>query len=67
MACQNTNNEPELLKMKTRDDEINNLKYQTEKHDHKNIFKSLKIDNDYCRKRYESLKKRFYYLSLKYF
>ena len=24
----------ELLKIKTRDDEIKNLKYQTEKHDH---------------------------------
>ena len=43
-------NEPELLKIKTRDDEINNLKYQTEKHDHKNILKSLKIDNDYYKK-----------------
>ena len=35
-------NEPELLKIKTRDDEIKNLKYQTEKHDHENILKSLK-------------------------
>ena len=39
-------NEPELLKTKTRDDEIRNLKYQTEKHDHENILKSLKIDNE---------------------
>ena len=30
-------NEPELLKMKTRDDEIKNLKDQTEKHDHEII------------------------------
>ena len=36
----NLNNEPELLKIKTRDDEIKNLKYQTEKHDHENILKS---------------------------
>ena len=43
----NLNNEPELLKMKTRDDEIKNLKYQVEKHDHENILKSLKIDNEY--------------------
>ena len=35
----------ELLKIKTRDDEIKNLKYQTEKHDHENILKSLKADN----------------------
>ena len=43
-------NEPELLKIKTRDDEIKNLKYQTERHDHENIWKSLKIDNDYYKK-----------------
>ena len=42
----NSNNEPELLKIKTRDDEIKNLKYQTEKHDQENILKSLKIDNE---------------------
>ena len=28
------NNEPELLKIKTKVEEIKNLKYQTEKHDH---------------------------------
>ena len=27
-------NEPELLKIKKRDDKIKELKYQTEKHDH---------------------------------
>ena len=43
-------NEPELLKIKTRDDEIKNLKYQTEKHDHENILKSLKIDKEYYKK-----------------
>ena len=37
----NLNNEPELLKIKTRDDESKNLKYQTEKHEHENIIKSL--------------------------
>ena len=40
----NLNNEPELLKIKTRDDEFKNLKYRTEKHDHETILKSLKID-----------------------
>ena len=40
----NLNNEPEMLKIKTRDDEIKNLKYQTEKQDHENILKSLKND-----------------------
>ena len=51
-------NEPELLKIKTRDDEIKNLKYQTEKHDHGNILKSLKIDNEYYKKEYKSLNKK---------
>ena len=51
----NINKEPELLKIKTRDDEIKNLKYQTEKHDHENILKSLKIDTEYYKKKYKSL------------
>ena len=49
----NLNNEPELLKIKTRDDEIKNLKYQTEKHDHENILKSFKVDKDYYKKKYK--------------
>ena len=48
-------NEPELIKNKTRDDEIKNLKYQTEKHDFENILKSLKSDNQYYTKKYKSL------------
>ena len=51
-------NEPELLKIKTRDDEIKNLKYQTEKRDHENILKSLKVDNEYYKKKYKSLNKK---------
>ena len=47
-------NEPELLKTKTRDDEIKNLKYQTEKLDHENLLKPLKIDNEYYKKKYKS-------------
>ena len=56
----NFNNESEatLLKIKTRDDEIKNFKYQTEKHDHENILKSLKVDNDYYEKKYKSLNKK---------
>ena len=54
----NLNNEPELLKVKTRDDEIKILKYQTEKHDHENILKSLKIDNEYYKKKYKNLNKK---------
>ena len=51
-------NETELLKIKTRDDEIKNLKYQHEKHDHENILKSLKIDNEYYEKKYKNLNKK---------
>ena len=54
----NLNNEPELLKIKTRDDEIKSLKYQTEKHDHENILKSPKIDNEYHKEKYKSLNKK---------
>ena len=53
----NLKNEPEIFK-KTRDDEINNLKYQTEKHDHENIIKSLKIEIEYYKKKYKSLNKK---------
>ena len=52
-------NEPELLKIKIRDDEIKNLKYQTENHDHENILKSLKADNEKYKKVYKSLNKNF--------
>ena len=51
-------NEPELLKIKTRDDEIKNLKYQTEKHDYENILKSLKSDNESIKKKFKSLNKK---------
>ena len=54
----NLNSEPELLKIKTRDDEIKNLKYQTEKHDHENILKSLKSDNESYKKKYKPLNKK---------
>ena len=54
----NKNNEPELIKIKTRDDEIKNLKYQTEKHDHENILKSIKNNNESYKKKYRSLNKK---------
>ena len=46
------------MKIKTGDDEIKNLKYQTEKHDHENILKSLKIDTQYYKKKYKTLNKK---------
>ena len=56
----NLNQEPKLFKIKTRDDEIKNLKYQTEKQDHENNLKSLKIDNEYYKKKYNNLNKKNY-------
>ena len=35
-----------------------NLKYQSEKHDHENILKSLKVDNEYYKKKYKNLNKK---------
>ena len=60
----NLNNETKLLKIKTRDDEIKNLKYRTEKHDHESILKSPKIDNEYYKKKYKSLNKKKALLNL---
>ena len=40
------------------DGEIKNIKYQTEKHDHGNTLKRLKIDNGYFKKQYSSLNKK---------
>ena len=51
-------NEPELLKIKTQSDEIKNLKYTQEKHDHENILKSFKSDNESYKKKYKSLNKK---------
>ena len=52
------NNEPKLLKIKTRDDEIKNLKNGTKKHDFDNILKLLKSDNEKYKKKYKSLNKK---------
>ena len=51
-------NEPELLKIKTKDDQLKELQYRTEKHDHENILKSLKSDNETYKKKYKSLNKK---------
>ena len=57
-TCPNLSNEPELLKIKTRDDEIKILKYQTEKHDDENIEKSLEVDYECFKKEYKSSNKK---------
>ena len=48
----------ELLKIKTRDDQLKELQYKTEKHDFENILKSLKSDNEPYKKKYKSLNKK---------
>ena len=52
------NNEPELLKIKIKEDQLKELQNKGEKHYHENILKPLKIDNEYCKKKYKSLKKK---------
>ena len=37
----NLNIEPELLKLKSKDDEIKYLKYRTEKHDHLKLIMNI--------------------------
>ena len=46
-----------MVNLKTRDDDIRKLKYQTEKLDHENFLKGPKIDNEFCKKKYKNLKK----------
>ena len=53
------NNEPELIEIKTKDVEIKDLKYRTEKHDYENILKSLKIDSECYKKIYVSTKRNY--------
>ena len=51
-------NDPELLKIKTKEDEIKDLKHKTENHDYENRFKSLKLDNGHHRKKKKSINKK---------
>ena len=52
------NEDPTLLKLTTKDDQLRELQYKTEKHDYENILKSLKNDNEYYKKKYKSLNKK---------
>ena len=47
MAYPNLNIEAELLNLKTKDDQLKDVQYKTDKHDHESTLKSLKIDNEY--------------------
>ena len=51
-------NEPELLKIKTKDNQLKELQYKTERHDHENKLKSLKVDIEYYKKKYKNLNKK---------
>ena len=51
-------NDVELLKIKTKDDQLRELQYKTERHDFENILKSLKSDNESYKKKYKSLNKK---------
>ena len=48
MTYPKINEDVEMLKTKTKDDETKDLKYRMEKHDYENILKSLKNDYEYC-------------------
>ena len=48
----------ELLKIKTKDDQLKELQYKTEKHDSENILESLKSDNESYKMKYNSLIKK---------
>ena len=56
-TCPNLNNEPELLTLKIKEDQLKELQNKREKHYHENILKPLKIDKEYYKKKYKSLKK----------
>ena len=59
MAYPNSKNEdPTLLKITIKANESKELKYKTEIHDHEKLIKSLKIDIEYYKKKYKSLKER---------
>ena len=39
-------NEPEFSKIRSRDDQLKELQYRSEKYDYENILKSLRSDNE---------------------
>ena len=58
MTYTNISNDPELLRIKSKDDLLKELQYRTEKHDFDNILKSLKNDNESFKKKYKSLNRK---------
>ena len=55
--------DPELIELKTKNDEIKDSKYETENHDHEDLIKLRKIDNEYYKKKYKSLNKKKGFIS----
>ena len=58
MTYPNLSNHPKFLKLKTRDDEIKQIKIISEKHDYDNNLNSLKIDNDFFEEKDKSFNKK---------
>ena len=52
----NSYNDTELLKVKTKIDQLRELQNKTEKHAQENTLNSLKIDDEYYKKKYKKLK-----------
>ena len=55
MTYPNISNDPELLEIRSKDDQLKELQYKTGKHDFENILKSLKNDYESYKKKYKSL------------
>ena len=51
MAYPNSNKDSKMLEIKTKDDEIKDLKNKTEKHGRENILKTPENDIDYFKKK----------------
>ena len=58
MTYPNISKDPEFLKIRSKDDQLKELQYKTEKHDFENILKSLKNDNESYKNKYKSLNKK---------
>ena len=54
MAYPSLIGDPQMLKTKTKDDQLRELQYKTENHDYENILNYLKIDSEYYKKEYEN-------------
>ena len=58
MTYPNLKNYTELLRKKSKYAEIKESRFETEKHDYENVFKSLNFEIEYFRKKYKKLIKK---------